>query len=237
MMIKLLIDAHVLRVNLLSTPRCGRRERTTPAHRTSRVRSKHTHCWSVWKAAPCWRAAVSQAACPPSPAGCPSRLTTCFWCGSTAATQPETCKPDTPHVAHTAAFVPHAHGTLPFNTSTTRTARARVVINVRPLHAGEHHAVSLSIVAPASHHSLALQVGCSDGSVAVWRLQPEAQASDRSTVPVTPVLLSHACCDPSPLRAMAWAPTALAAAAADGLGRAVYMAAGHQGALSIWDAR
>ena len=83
----------------------------------------------------------------------------------------------------------------------------------------------------------ALQVGCSDGTVAVWRLQPDEQSSADGTVPVTPVLLSHASCDPSPLRAVAWAPPALAAAAADGLGRAVYMAAGHQGALSIWDVR
>ena len=81
-------------------------------------------------------------------------------------------------------------------------------------------------------------MGCSDGTVAVWRLQPDEQSSDDSTtVPVTAVLLSHSCCDPSPLRAVAWAPPALAAGAADGLGRAVYMAAGHQGTLSIWDAR
>ena len=87
---------------------------------------------------------------------------------------------------------------------------------------------------------LPLQVGCWDGTVAVWRLQPE-EAADASpggrSVPATGVLLSHARTDPSPLRAVAWAPAVLAASAADGLGRAVYMAAGNQGALSIWDAR
>ena len=83
---------------------------------------------------------------------------------------------------------------------------------------------------------VALQVGCWDGTVAVWRLQPENTAGG-STVPATPILLSHTRADPSPVRAVAWAPPALAASAADGLGRAVYMAAGNQGALSIWDAR
>ena len=80
-------------------------------------------------------------------------------------------------------------------------------------------------------------MGCADGTVAVWRMQPDGESRDGSTPPVTPVLLSHARGDPAPLRAVAWAPPALAASAADGLGRAIYMAAGHQGALSLWDAR
>ena len=83
----------------------------------------------------------------------------------------------------------------------------------------------------------ALQVGCADGTVAVWRLQPDGDAGEGNTLPVTPVLLSHATGDPSPLLAVAWAPPALAASAPDGLGRAIFMAAGHQGAISIWDAR
>jgi hypothetical protein len=86
--------------------------------------------------------------------------------------------------------------------------------------------------------TVALQAGCWDGTVAIWRLQPDENTSAvGGSVPATPVLLSHARADPSPLRAVAWAPAALAASAADSLGRAVHMTAGNQGALSIWDAR
>ena len=94
------------------------------------------------------------------------------------------------------------------------------------------------------------QVGCWDGTVALWRLQPEetadgggGQGTEAAEPPLPPpppatqVLLMHMKADPQPLRAVAWAPPDLAAEATGGLGRHVFLTAGHTGDAAIWDAR
>ena len=85
---------------------------------------------------------------------------------------------------------------------------------------------------------LPVQVGCWDGTVALWRLQPgEGLRPTGGRQPATPVLLMHMKADPMPLRAVAWAPPSLAGHAPGGMGRNIFLTAGHSGVIAIWDAR
>ena len=85
-------------------------------------------------------------------------------------------------------------------------------------------------------------MGCWDGSVALWRLQPAeilhpAKPNGHHPPPATPVLLVHSQAEALPLRTVAWAPAGLANSAPGGLGRHVFLTAGHSGSICIWDAR
>ncbi len=93
---------------------------------------------------------------------------------------------------------------------------------------------------PAAPHDLLL-VGCWDGSVAVARLAPSAgRAPGPGGVAAGGAeLLAHFPADTLPLRAARWAPARGGGAprAADLAHRHVFLTAGHEGSLKIWDAR
>ena len=90
--------------------------------------------------------------------------------------------------------------------------------------------------------ALLLQVGCWDGSVAVWRIPPEqpGSASARSSsspVPLQLQLLSHIMADTVAIRSVAWAPVEAAGESSDLSSRHIFLTAGHSSLVKFWDAR
>eukprot|EP00887_Chlorella_sp_A99_P006678 scaffold3.g6678.t1 len=108
---------------------------------------------------------------------------------------------------------------------------------------------------PGEPHDLLL-VGCWDGTVAIARLLPPQLASAGSAAGAVAAgagmangtggsssgprgleLLAHFPADACPLRAVRWVPPRVCAAVADGAARALFLTAGHEGVLRLWDAR
>lgn len=85
------------------------------------------------------------------------------------------------------------------------------------------------------------QVGCWDGTAAIYQLQPPARGGAAGGAPSLELLL-HCRADAMPLRGVAWMPAGLAEAEAEagagaGAARNVFLTAGHSGCVRIFDAR
>ena len=92
------------------------------------------------------------------------------------------------------------------------------------------------------HPALLPQVGCWDGSVAVWRIPPEqpgsGSARSSSSSPALELqLLSHVMADTVAIRSVAWAPAQATGESSDLAGRHIFLTAGHSSLVKFWDAR
>jgi hypothetical protein len=98
---------------------------------------------------------------------------------------------------------------------------------------------------PAPPHDLLL-IGHWDGSVAVMRLTPSQQQQAQHGTPGEPSssggvegmeLLLHFPAEVLPIRALKWMPAPLGAPTLDQAARHLFLTAGHEGTVKIWDGR
>jgi WD40 repeat protein len=66
---------------------------------------------------------------------------------------------------------------------------------------------------------------------------PRRLSGSPCSAPFTPELLLHVRTNEGPVRSVVWAPAALDDGGDTLAGRSVFMTAGHDGNVSIWDAR
>lgn len=94
---------------------------------------------------------------------------------------------------------------------------------------------------PEPPHDLLL-IGCWDGSVAVAKLQPgsgqrDGGVSDADAPPLGMHVLLHFPADTQPLRAVRWLPAGIGTRSIDFAHRYLFLTAGHEGSVKIWDSR